>query len=205
MSKIRINLLSEKKKKSIPIPVGGIVMALWVILNGAGLYYGTVWVEEEKETYREQKGIDRLEMQVRKLSGDFKRKKQMEQELNSVEAALSDYQGILSKRMGSWTKILHRFEEFLARSKSVWVTQLRIDEDGQVQLNGVSMEALTKQKDPTGKSISLTTKGITDLVNILRRETDFVRGVSLSQITNDVQDKKPVAKFDLTFVIDKNI
>jgi hypothetical protein len=144
-------------------------------------------------------------MQVRKLSGDFKRKKQMEQELNSVEAALSDYQGILSKRMGSWTKILHRFEEFLARSKSVWVTQLRIDEDGQVQLNGVSMEALTKQKDPTGKSISLTTKGITDLVNILRRETDFVRGVSLSQITNDVQDKKPVAKFDLTFVIDKNI
>ncbi len=205
MSQIKINILTEKKKKSIPIPIGGIALGFWVLLNIGALYFGTIWVEDEKVSYREQKGIDRLEMDVRRLTGDFKRRKRLQQEFNSVESALSDYQGILSKKMGSWTRTLHRFEKFVARAKSVWITQLRIDQDGQVLLNGISKESKTKERNTEGKSIFLTTRGVTDLVSILNQETDFVRGVSLSQVTHDLVDKKPVAKFDLSFVIDRNI
>ena len=126
----------------------------------------------------------------------------MRTELQSVEQALSDYQGILSKKMGSWTKILHRFEEFVARAKTVWIQQLRIDADGQVQLSGVSMESEARK----GKKVKLVTQGVTDLVSILQQEVDFVRAVTLSQVNHDLMDKKRVAKFDLTFIImERNI
>ena len=36
---IQINLLSEKKKKAIPVPIGGIIMILWIVVNLGGLYY----------------------------------------------------------------------------------------------------------------------------------------------------------------------
>ena len=205
MSKIRINLLSEKKKKSIPIPVGGIIVVLWVIGHVAVCFWGTVWYAQQVDDYRAQRDIERLEMEEKRTRPDQKRKRQMDQELNSIETALSDYQGILSKRMGSWTRILNRFEEFIARSKSIWIIQLRIDEEGAVGLTGISMESPTMEKDDDGKAMTLTTKGITDLVKILNQETSFVRNVALTQIQNDEMEKKPVAKFDLNFVIDKNI
>lgn len=127
----------------------------------------------------------------------------MKTELNTVEQAYSDYQGILSKRMGSWTKILHRFEEFVARAKTVWIQQLRIDADGQVQLNGISMES--GLSGTAKNNVKLVTQGVTDFVSILERETDFVRAVNLSQVNHDLLDKKRVAKFDLTFIIERNI
>ena len=199
---IQINLLSEKKKKAIPVPIGGIIMILWIVVNLGGLYYGITWCEKAEQDYIEEKGIARLERDVSKLAPKQKRVKKMRTELQNVEQALSDYQGILSKKMGSWTKILHRFEEFVARAKTVWIQQLRIDADGQVQLNGVSMESEAKK----GKKVKLVTQGVTDLVNILQQEVDFVRAVTLSQVNHDLMDKKRVAKFDLTFIImERNI
>ena len=95
-----------------------------------------------------------------------------------------------------------RFEEFVARAKTVWIQQLRIDADGQVQLSGVSMESEAKK----GKKVKLVTQGVTDLVSILQQEVDFVRAVTLSQVNHDLMDKKRVAKFDLTFIImERNI
>lgn len=205
MSRIKINLLSEKKKKSIPVPVGGIIVFLWTIGHVGLLFWGTMWYDQQLTDYKVEMQLDSLELDIKRIEPDQKRKRQMDQELNSIETALSDYQGILSKRMGSWTKILSRFEEFIARSKSIWVTQLRIDEEGAVVLTGISMESPTMEKDDNGKAMALTTKGITDLVKILNQETSFVRNVALNQIQNDEMEKKPVAKFDLTFVIDKNI
>ena len=199
---IQINLLSEKKKKAIPVPIGGIIMILWIVVNLGGLYYGITWCEKAEQDYIEEKGIARLEREVSKLAPKQKRVKKMRTELQNVEQALSDYQGILSKKMGSWTKILHRFEEFVARAKTVWIQQLRIDADGQVQLSGVSMESEAKK----GKKVKLVTQGVTDLVSILQQEVDFVRAVTLSQVNHDLMDKKRVAKFDLTFIImERNI
>ena len=199
---IQINLLSEKKKKAIPVPIGGIIMILWIVVNLGGLYYGITWCEKSEQDYIEEKGIASLERQVSKLAPKQKRVKRMRTELQSVEQALSDYQGILSKKMGSWTKILHRFEEFVARAKTVWIQQLRIDADGQVQLSGVSMESEARK----GKKVKLVTQGVTDLVSILQQEVDFVRAVTLSQVNHDLMDKKRVAKFDLTFIImERNI
>ncbi len=199
---IQINLLSEKKKKAIPVPIGGIIMILWIVVNLGGLYYGITWCEKAEQDYIEEKGIASLERQVSKLAPKQKRVKRMRTELQSVEQALSDYQGILSKKMGSWTKILHRFEEFVARAKTVWIQQLRIDADGQVQLSGVSMESEARK----GKKVKLVTQGVTDLVSILQQEVDFVRAVTLSQVNHDLMDKKRVAKFDLTFIImERNI
>lgn len=202
---IKINLLSEKKKKAIPVPIGGIVIVLWGILNLGGLYWGIGWCEAEELNYIEEKGIASLEREVSKLEPKRKKSKKMKTELNTVEQALSDYQGILSKRMGSWTKILHRFEEFVARAKTVWIQQMRIDADGQVQLSGISMEAETGKRDSNQKKIKLVTQGVTDFVTILEQETDFVRAVTLSQVNHDLMDKKRVAKFDLTFIIERNI
>ena len=199
---IQINLLSEKKKKAIPVPIGGLIMILWIVVNLGGLYYGITWCEKAEQDYIEEKGIASLERQVSKLAPKQKRVKRMRTELQSVEQALSDYQGILSKKMGSWTKILHRFEEFVARAKTVWIQQLRIDADGQVQLSGVSMESEARK----GKKVKLVTQGVTDLVSILQQEVDFVRAVTLSQVNHDLMDKKRVAKFDLTFIImERNI
>tara|TARA_Y100000589_G_scaffold324173_1_gene359910 strand:+ start:524 stop:1138 length:615 start_codon:yes stop_codon:yes gene_type:complete len=203
---IQINLLSEKKKKAIPVPIGGIIMILWIVVNLGGLYYGINWCENQEQLYVEEKGIARLEREVSKLAPKQKRVKRMRTELQSVEQALSDYQGILSKKMGSWTKILHRFEEFVARAKTVWIQQLRIDADGQVQLNGVSMEAESSKLNSKNKKVKLVTQGVTDLVSILQQEVDFVRAVTLSQVNHDLMDKKRVAKFDLTFIImERNI
>ena len=203
---IQINLLSEKKKKAIPVPIGGIIMILWVVVNLGGLYYGITWCEKAEQEYIEEKQIARLEREVSKLSPKEKRVKRMRTELQSVEQALADYRGILSKKMGSWTKILHRFEEFIARAKTVWVQQLRIDADGQVQLSGISMESEVRRGAKEGEKVKLVTQGVTDLVSILQQEVDFVRAVTLSQVNHDLMDKKRVAKFDLTFIImERNI
>lgn len=203
---IQINLLSEKKKKAIPVPIGGIIMILWVVVNLGGLYYGITWCDKAEQDYIAEKQIARLEREVSKLSPKEKRVKRMRTELQSVEQALADYRGILSKKMGSWTKILHRFEEFIARAKTVWVQQLRIDADGQVQLSGVSMESEVKKGAKEGEKVKLVTQGVTDLVSILQQEVDFVRAVTLSQVNHDLMDKKRVAKFDLTFIImERNI
>jgi len=201
---IRINLLSEKKKKAISVPIGGIVVVLWVLINLGGLYQGIEMIAQEKEQYIEEKQISRLEREVARMKGDLRKMRKMKQELNNVEQALSDYQGILSKRMGSWTRVLHRFEDFVARAKTIWLTQLRIDPEGQVQLNGLSMETETNQRNSENKKIKLVTQGVTDFVTILQQETDFVRSVNLSQVNHDFVDKMKVAKFDLTFVIDRN-
>tara|TARA_Y100000589_G_scaffold114842_1_gene109013 strand:- start:28 stop:642 length:615 start_codon:yes stop_codon:yes gene_type:complete len=203
---IQINLLSEKKKKAIPVPIGGIVMILWIVVNLGGLYYGIKWCETQEQLYIEEKGIARLQRENSKLKPKEKRVKKMAMELQSVEQAYSDYLGILSKKMGSWTKILHRFEEFVARAKTVWIQQLRIDADGQVQLNGVSMESAAAKSNMGSKKVKLVTQGVTDLVSILQQEVDFVRAVTLSQVNHDLMDKKKVAKFDLTFIImERNI
>lgn len=199
---IQINLLSEKKKKAIPVPIGGIIMILWIVVNLGGLYYGIAWCEKDEQNFRDEKGIARLQREANKLAPKRKRVNRMRTELQSVEQALSDYKGILSKKMGSWTKILHRFEEFVARAKTVWIQQLRIDADGQVQLSGVSMESEAKK----GEKVKLVTQGVTELVSILQQEVDFVRAVTLSQVNHDLMDKKRVAKFDLTFIImERNI
>lgn len=200
---IKINLLSEKKKQAIPVPIGGIVIVLWGILNLGGLYWGIGWCQQEELNYHEEKRISYLEREVSRLEPLRKKSKRMKTELNTVEQAYSDYQGILSKRMGSWTKILHRFEEFVARAKTVWIQQLRIDADGQVQLNGISMES--GLSGTAKNNVKLVTQGVTDFVSILERETDFVRAVNLSQVNHDLLDKKRVAKFDLTFIIERNI
>jgi hypothetical protein len=201
---IKINLLSEKKKKSIPIPIGGIVVVLWIIANAGVLFWYKDKLERELAEYR-QPALSNLESKVRRLDQEAKTLRRLQQEKSNYAQALADYSGILSKKTGSWTKVLRRFEEFIAKAKTVWILQLRIDPEGLVQLTGVSKGAEIKgEQNADRKTRNLTTQGIRDLIEILNNATDAVSSVNLSEVQPDTLEKHPVSKFELTFQITKD-
>jgi Tfp pilus assembly protein PilN len=201
---IKINLLTEKKRKQIPVPIGGIVVVLWAVFCAAGVMWQKQNLDAELIRYRQEK-IGNLEARAREVDNKAKDKRRLDQELNHVETALSDYQGILSRRTGSWTRVLRRFEEFVARAKTVWLTQLRVDPEGQVQLSGLSMGAkVDGEKAGNKEDRTLTTQGVTDFIRILQQATDAVDSITLSEVQHDQLDKQAIAKFELTFVIAKD-
>ncbi|MCJ8346699.1 hypothetical protein MJH12_14240 [bacterium] len=200
---IKVNLLTEKKKKSVPIPVGGIVIALWICLNGAGLAWKAEQTEQELEEYRRK--LEPVKREVNEFKRVRKKQKRLTTNLNRVSGDLAEYQQVLSKNTGSWTKVLHSFEEFVIRAKTVWIIQLSIDNDGQVNLTGTSMEAVIPgQSNVQGQPRKSTTKGVTDFIKILREATHTVENISLSSMVQDTIDRRKVTKFEMTFVIRKD-
>ncbi|PCJ20061.1 MAG: hypothetical protein COB02_05540 [Candidatus Cloacimonadota bacterium] len=197
---IKVNLLTEKKKKSVPIPVGGIIIALWICANAAGLAYAAEQTERELDEYKRQ--LEPVKREVNKFKSIKKKQKQLINNLNRVRSDLAEYQQVLSKNTGSWTKVLHNFEEFVLRARTVWINSLNIDSDGQVSITGISMESnISGQINSEGKPRTSTSKGVTDFMKILREATHMVENVSLSSMVQDTIDRKKVTKFDMTFVI----
>ncbi len=196
---IKINLLKEKKKKQMTFPVGGILVFLWVVTCVVGVLWFAQQCQEELEAYTER--LVPLKADVAKLDRFFKEKRSMEQELNNVNTALTDYKAILSKKTGSWTKTLYRFEEFVARSKTVWVQQIRFMPDGSVSLNGTSMAAEVKDDR---KKREVTTQGVTDFIKILQQAKDVVSQVNISELQHDTMEKQPVAKFNMNFQMNRD-
>ncbi|MBW7875792.1 MAG: hypothetical protein H3C47_07380 [Candidatus Cloacimonetes bacterium] len=196
---IKINLLKEKKKKQMTLPIGGIVVGMWVFACIGGVY---VYAQDcDKRVEDQAQTLVPLRGEVERLEQFFRRKKSLEQDLHNHKITLTDYQGILSKKTGSWTKVFYRFEEFVARAKTVWITQVRIDSEGGVSLSGLSMEA---EKDGDSKKRKVTTQGVTDFIKILQQATDVVNQVVISELQHETLDKQPVAKFVMQFMMNKD-
>ena len=92
------------------------------------------------------------------------------------------------------------FEEVMKSAKTVWLRDLRIEGDGRVQLNGISMAKNDKKNKDVKKH---RIRGITRLLDALgAKETQF-RSVRLKRITMEPYKNETVASFEVQCVLNR--
>jgi hypothetical protein len=188
---IKVNLIKSKKTRTITIPFGWIFVALVAVGCGVGLYVGNEFFLE-KLADKEAK-LEQIQKNVRNLKRYDTQRKQHLETKRTLENEFHRYENVLSPTGGGWTGTLLLFEDLLKRAETVWLRDLRIDGDGRVTLNGVSMG----KKDSPKKRMP----GITTLFEeISNRKTKF-KSVRLKRIQKTQEQRQEVSQFELTCVL----
>ena len=187
---IKVNLLKTKKARTITIPFGWIFVALVALACAVVLYMTNEHFLGELSKKEER--LAEVQKTVRSLKKYDQQKKQQTETKRTIENELNRYENVLNADGGGWTQTLLLFEELLRRAETVWFRDLRIDGDGRVTINAVSMgRKKDKRKFP----------GITTLLEeIENRKTKF-KSVRLKRIQKTQEQRQDVAQFELTCVL----
>jgi hypothetical protein len=187
---IKVNLLKTKKSKSITIPFGWIFVALIALGCAVGLYVANeTFLQKIATKEQELEAIQRLVRDLKKY--DTQKKQQIETE-RTVTNEYNRYEQVLSTKSGGWTGTLILFEELLRKAGTVWMRDLRIDGDGRVTLNGVSMG---RPKDKARMP------GITTLFDDIEQRRTKFKSVRLKRIQKTQEQRQDVSQFELTCVL----
>ena len=143
---IRVNLLKTGPQRQITIPFGWIFVAAFAVLVCGFLF---VVDQQHKQKIDEKNGeLEKVQQTVLRLKKHWTVRKQLKEQHRSLERDFSRYTSLLGQKSSGWTPTLLLFEELLHRAKTVWFRDLRIDGDGRVMINGVSMEDKQKRRFP---------------------------------------------------------
>lgn len=186
---IRVNLLKTKKTTQITIPFGWIIVAL-VGLGICGVLFviNQTYQMKIEEKMEEQ---EKYNQKAKALKKHHHTLKQLKEQLRSLESDASKYITLLGQKGTGWTPYLLLFEELLEASKTVWFRDLRIDGDGRVMINAVSM------KNKKGKKFT----GITKLYEEIKQRKTKFKTVRLKRIQKSKEQRQDVAQFELNCVL----
>jgi Tfp pilus assembly protein PilN len=186
---IRVNLLKSGPQRQITIPFGWIFVAAFAVLVCAFLFV----VDQQHKAKIEEKNADleKVQQTVLRLKKHWTVRKQLKEQHRSLERDHSRYTSLLGQKGAGWTPTLLLFEELLQRAQTVWFRDLRIDGDGRVMINGVSMENKRKKRMP---GIVTLYKEISD------RRTKF-KSVRLKRIQKSKEQRQDVSQFELNCVL----
>lgn len=188
---IKVNLIKSRKKTTITIPFGWIFVALFSIACFGGLY---LYNEQCETEFREKEAeLDQIKKRVNDLKRYERQKKQLLETKRTLVNERNRYENVLSASAGGWTPTFLLFEDLLQKAKTVWFKDLRIDSDGRVSIQAVSMG----QKKKPEKSMP----GITTLYEEISNQKTRFKSVRLKRVQKAREQGKDVRQFELTCVL----
>lgn len=186
---IRVNLLKTGPQRQITIPFGWIFVAAFAVVVCGFLFV----VDQQHKARIEEKNeeLEKVQETVLRLKKHWTVRKQLQEQHRSLERDFSRYTSLLGQKSTGWTPTLLLIEELLHRAQTVWFRDLRIDGDGRVMINAVSMADKSKKRMP----------GITTLYKeITERRTKF-KSVRLKRIQKTKEQREDVSQFELNAVL----
>ena len=192
---IRINLLTEKRAKRIPI--GNIIPWFMVIIVAVLLYLGWTAGEEWAETANSdvKKEIEDLEAENKRQSAKVNERDNLKKTLYRVKNDIQRLQRLSGANLVQWSQTLDTLTARVPQ-KTVWITNLRIDSDRRVQITAYSCnDKDNKSKSPNAAEEKLT-KGIQEFIEVLLKH-EYFSDVFLTGATKNIYEKKPVWRFEI--------
>lgn len=192
---IRINLLTEKRAKRIPI--GNIIPWCMVAVVAVCLFFGWQAGEEWARTANDdiKKEIEDLESENKRQSAKVTERDNLKKALYRVKNDIQRLQRLSGANLVQWSQTLDTLTARVPQ-KTVWITNLRIDSDRRVQITAYSCnEKDNKSKSPNASEEKLT-KGIQEFIEVLLKH-EYFSDVFLTGATKNIYEKKPVWRFEI--------
>lgn len=187
---IKVNLLQVKKRKSIQIPFGWIfVGAVAVMMCGLLFLVNQKKLAELEELDGELTKAKKKARRLRQLESTLKTK---EKQLAKLRSEKNEYERLLARRSSGWTPTMLLWEDILAACDTVWFRDMRIDSDGRVVVNGISMASKKTKKKYDG---------IVNLLEQLKSKPTKFKSPTIKRITKTKEKKQDVAQFELNCVL----
>ena len=192
---IRINLLTEKRAKRIPI--GNIIPWVMVLIVGAALFFGWTAGEEWAKTANDdlKREIDDLETENKKQSAKVTTRDNLKKTLYRVKNDIQRLQRLSGANLVQWSQTLDTLTARVPQ-KTVWITNLRIDSDRRVQITAYSCNEKDNKSKAQNASEEKLTKGIQEFIEVLLKH-EYFSDVFLTGATKNVYEKKPVWRFEI--------
>lgn len=186
---IRVNLLKAGPQRQITIPFGWIFVAAFAVLVCGFLFV----VDQQHKAKIEEKNqdLEKVQQTVLRLKKHWTVRKQLQEQQRSLERDYSRYTSLLGQKGTGWTPTLLQFEDLLNRAQTVWLRDLRVDGDGRVMINGISMANKREKKFP----------GITTLYKEINDARTKFKSVRLKRIQKSKEQREEVAQFELNCVL----
>ena len=192
---IRINLLTEKRAKRIPI--GNIIPWCMVVIVIVALIFGWMAGEEWAATANDdlKKQAKDLEDENKRQSAKVNERDSLKKNLYRIKNDIQRLQRLSGANLVQWSQTLDTLTARVPQ-KTVWLTNLRIDSDRRVQITAYSCnDKDSKSKSPTASEEKLT-KGIQEFIEVLLKH-EYFSDVFLTGATKNVYEKKPVWRFEI--------
>jgi len=191
---IRINLLTEKRAKRIPI--GNIIPWCLVLIVGVGLFFawtaGEEWAKTANDSLREQ--VKELDAENKRQSAKVTERDNLKKNLYRIKNDIQRLQRLSGANLVQWSQTLDTLTARVPQ-KTVWITNLRIDSDRRVQITAYSCNEEKASKSPNAAEEKLT-KGIQEFINVLLNH-EYFSDVFLTGATKNLYEKKPVWRFEI--------
>ncbi len=190
---IRVNLLTEKRKKSVSVvnylPIFFVVAVLVVIGIGwvAGQEYMATYNDELKQEEQD------LDSQIKKQSSKVSEKENLRKKSNSLQNEINRLIQLSGANLVQWSQTLSSLTSRVPE-KTVWITNLRIDSDRRVQITAYSCNEDGKEEPKEGGA--KLTKGIQKFIEALLGSPYF-QEVFLTSATKNIYEKMPVWRFEI--------
>ncbi len=191
---IRINLLTEKRAKRIPI--GNIIPWFLVLIVAGLLVFGWITGQDFADHYNDQLKADVAEQKDKneRQSSKVKKRDDLKKQLFRIRNDISKLQRLSGANLVQWSQTLNTLTSRVPE-KTVWLTNLRIDSDRRVQITAYSCNEEKASKSPNAAEEKLT-KGIQEFINVLLNH-EYFSDVFLTGATKNLYEKKPVWRFEL--------
>lgn len=192
---IRINLLTEKRAKRIPI--GNIIPWCMVVIVIVALIFGWMAGEEWAATANDdlKKQAKDLEDENKRQSAKVNERDSLKKNLYRIKNDIQRLQRLSGANLVQWSQTLDTLTARVPQ-KTVWLTNLRIDSDRRVQITAYSCnDKDSKSKSPNASEEKLT-KGIQEFIEVLLKH-EYFSDVFLTGATKNVYEKKPVWRFEI--------
>ncbi len=191
---IRINLLTEKRTKRIPI--GNIIPWFLVLIVAGLLVFGWMTGQDFAEHYNDQlkQDVDEQKEKNDKQSSKVKKRDDLKKQLFRIKNDITKLQRLSGANLVQWSQTLNTLTSRVPE-KTVWLTNLRIDSDRRVQITAYSCNEEKASKSPNAAEEKLT-KGIQEFINVLLNH-EYFSDVFLTGATKNLYEKKPVWRFEI--------
>ena len=191
---IRINLLTEKRSK--PIPIGNIIPWLMVFVVAGLLVFGWMQGSDFAEHYNDdlKKSVDEQKEKNDRQSSKVKKRDDLKKQLFRIKNDITKLQRLSGANLVQWSQTLNTLTSRVPE-KTVWLTNLRIDSDRRVQITAYSCNEEKASKSPNAAEEKLT-KGIQEFINVLLNH-EYFSDVFLTGATKNLYEKKPVWRFEI--------
>lgn len=191
---IRINLLTEKRAKRIPI--GNIIPWFLVLIVAGLLVFGWIAGQDFADHYNDQLKADVAEQKDKneRQSSKVKKRDDLKKQLFRIRNDITKLQRLSGANLVQWSQTLNTLTSRVPE-KTVWLTNLRIDSDRRVQITAYSCNEEKASKSPNAAEEKLT-KGIQEFINVLLNH-EYFSDVFLTGATKNLYEKKPVWRFEI--------